>query len=310
LKGEKVHRLFVIVITACFFTLLNFYSFSDTFYLKNGVTFNGKIVEESTDGIYTIKTGSHTLKYLKNEIEKIEKNDETGEINLEKAKKEWEEKDKILTEKTGLNKDQRAQVEALMSSLQWGEEMQRVSAKNGLLELQKSMDIYPYLEYYLPSIYPVVAPHILEIMFKINKDKTVKILRDKIYDHAPMIRSKAIELLASARDVESYNSIVRGLVDPDIDVCIIACYAVAYIGLKSATPILIENLNHPEPQVVNSCKKALNDLWKVELNNQKIETLNEWKTFWEQHKNEINEPPIYKKDLEPLVDKNFKFVTG
>jgi len=305
-----MHRLFTATVMTCLFTLLNFYSFSDTFYLKNGVTFNGKIIEESPDGIYTIKTGPNTLKYLKGEIEKIEKNDETGDIDLEKARKQWEEKDKMLTEKTGLNKEQRAQVEALISRLQWGEEIDRMSAKNGLLELQKSMDIYPYLEYYLPSLSPVVAPHILEIMFKINKDKTVKILRDKIYDPAPMIRSKAIELLASARDVDSYNSIIRGLVDPDIDVCIIASYAVAYIGLKSVTPVLIENLNHPEPQVVNTCKKALNDLWKTELNNQKIETFNEWKTFWEQHKNEINETPIYKKDLEPLVDKNFQFVIG
>ncbi len=285
-------------------------SFSDTFTLQNGITFDGKIIEESSDGVYTIKIGSNILKYKKDEIVNIEKNNKTGEINLEEAKKEWEEKDKLLTEKTKLTKDQRAQIEAFISRLQWGEEIDRVTAKNGLLELQKTMNIFPYLEYYLPSYSPSTTPYILEILFKIDMNKTIRILRERIFDSAPSIRSKAIELLAIAKDIESYNLIIRGLVDPDIDVRIITNYVVAHIGLKSITPVLIENLNNPEPQIVNSSKEALNNLWKVELNGKKIESINEWKDFWETHKDELNDPIIYKKDIEPLIDKDFQFFIG
>ena len=279
------------------FIFICIFSFADTFTLKNGITFDGKIIEESSNGIYTIQVGKKIFKYTKDEIANIEKNDKTGEINLDDAQKEWEQKDKLLTEKTGLNKEQRAAVEALISKIQWGEEVDRVTAKNSLLELQKTMDIFPYLEYYLPSYSPTTTPYILEILFKINKDKTIKILREKILDSAPTVRGKAIELMAIAKDIESYPLIIRGLVDPDTDVCIITNYAIAHIGLKSVTPVLIENLNHPEPRIANSSKEALNNLWKAELNNKKIDSLEEWKSFWEQHKNEVTEPIIYKLSL-------------
>ncbi len=284
--------------------------FSDTFTLKNGITFDGKVVEESSDGVYTIKVGERILKYLKEEILTVEKNNKTGEINIDEARKEWEEKDKLLTEKTGLNKDQRAQIEAFINKIQWGEEFDRVSAKNELLELQKSMNIFSYLEYYLPSYAPTTTPHILEILFKIDKNRTIKILREKIMDSAPTVRGKAIELLAVAKDVESYNLIIRGLVDPDLDVCIITNYAIAHIGLKSVTPVLLENLNNPEPRIVNSSKEALNNLWKTELNGKKLDSIEEWKSFWEQHKNEVKDSIIYKKDIEPLIDKDFQYFIG
>lgn len=291
--------------------ILNIISYSDTFTLKNGITFDGKIiVEESSNGIKTIKVGDKTLKYLDEEILTIEKNDKTGEINLDEAIKEWEKQDKLLTEKTGLNKDQRAQVEALINKMQWGEEFDRVSSKNELLELQKYMNIFSYLEYYLPSYSPETTPYILEILFKIDKNKTIKILKERIFDSAPMVRSKSIELLAIAKDPESYNLIIRGLVDPDIDVCIITNYAIAHIGLKSVTPVLIENLNHADLRIVNSSKEALNNLWKVELNGKKLESLEEWKSFWEEHKNEVKDSIIYKKDIEPLVDKDFQYFIG
>lgn len=297
-----------LVLLSFFFTCIS--SFSDTFYLKDGITFDGKIIDKSPDGVYTIQIGDKIFKYTKDEIDSIEKNDKTGEINLDEAIKEWEQKDKLITEKTGLNKDQRAEVESFISRLQWGEDIDRFSAKNGLLELQKKMNIFPYLEYYLPSYSPTTTPHVLEVLFKINKDKTIKILREIILDSAPTVRGKAIELLAIAKDTESYNLIIRGLVDPDTDVCITTNYAISHIGLKSVTPVLIENLIHPEPRIVNSSKDALNNLWKVELNNRKIDNIEEWKTFWEQHKNEINGPIIYKKDIEPLVDKNFQYFIG
>jgi len=293
-----------------FFSFICIVTFSDTFTLKNGITFDGKIVDESSDGIYTIQVGEKIFKYTKDEVANIQKNDKTGEINLDEAKKEWEQKDKLLTEKTGLNKDQRAQVEALISRIQWGEEIDRVTAKNGLLELQKTMDIFPYLEYYLPSYSPTTTPHILEILFKINKDKTIKILREKIFDSAPTVREKSIELLSIAKDMESYNLIIRGLVDPDINVCITTNYAIAHIGLKSVTPVLIENLNHPEPRIVNSSKETLNNLWKIELNGKKLNSIEEWKTFWEEHKNEVKDSIIYRKEIEPLVERDFQYFIG
>ncbi len=293
-----------------YFFFISIVCFPDTFTLKNGITFDGKIVEESSNGIYTIKVGNRNLKYLKEEILSIEKNNKTGEINLDEAQKEWEKQDKLLTEKTGLNKNQRAQIEALINRIQWGEEFDRITAKNELFELQKSMDIFPYLEYYLPSYAPTTTPYILEILFKIDKNKTIKILRERIMDSAPTVRGKSIELLAVANDIESYDLIIRGLVDPDIDVCIITNYAIAHIGLKSVTPVLIENLNHPEPRIVNSSKEALNNLWKTELNGKKIDSIKEWESFWENHKNEVTDSIIYKKDIKPLIDKDFQYFIG
>ena len=118
-------------------------TYADTFYLKSGIVFDGKIIGENPNGVLTIKVGTNTLYYRKDEIEKIEKNDKTGEIKIDDFIKEWEEKDKYLTQVTGLNKEQRAQIESILGKLQWGEEIDRASAKNALLELNKKFNIYP-----------------------------------------------------------------------------------------------------------------------------------------------------------------------
>lgn len=300
-------RLFLGVIIISLLIELEIYP--DTFYLKNGIVFDGQVVKEDSSGVLTIKVGSNILNYRKDEIEKIEKNDRTGEVKIEDYLKEWEEKDKYLTQVTGLNKDQRAQVESILGRLQWGEEIERAGAKNSLIEISEKINIYPYLLYYLPSLSPTVVPHLLDVMIKINKDKTVEILREKLFDSAPTIRAKAIELLAGIRDLESKETIVRGLVDPDIDVCITAIQAVAYLGLKEITPVLIVNLNHPDLRIVNMSKEALNHIWKKELGEKRVESIEEWKSFWESHKNQVSNP-IYKDNLTPLVDKDFQYFIG
>ncbi|MCX8064062.1 MAG: HEAT repeat domain-containing protein [Candidatus Hydrogenedentes bacterium] len=298
-----------IIIVYVLMLVLSAVAYPDTFYLKNGIVFDGKIVGEETDNTLTIKVGNHILKYKKDEIEKIEKNEKTGEINIESYLKEWEEKDKYLTQITGLNKDQRVQVEAILGKLQWGEEIERAGAKDALLELNKKINIYPYLLYYFPSFSPNVAPHILEIMLKINKDKTVELLREKLFDSAPTIRAKAIELLASVRDEASKESIIRGLVDPDIDVCIISIQAVTYLGIKEITPVLVDYLEHPDMRIVNTSREALNILWKGTLGGSRIENIKEWRNFWENNKSLVSSP-IFKENLTPLVDKEFKYFIG
>lgn len=289
--------------------LLELEIYSDTIYLKNGIAFDGQIIKEESNGVFTIKVGNNILNYVKDEIEKIERNNRTGEVKIDDYLKEWEEKDKYLTQVTGLNKDQRAEVESILGRLQWGEEIERAGAKNSLFELSKKINIYPYLLYYLPSLSPTVVPHLLDVMLKINKDKTVEILREKVFDSAPTIRAKAIELLAGIRDTESKEAIIRGLVDPDIDVCITSIQAVAYLGLKEVTPVLIGNLNHPDLRIVNMSKEALNHIWKKELSEKRIENIEEWKSFWESQKNQVS-TPIYKDNLIPLVDKDFQYFIG
>lgn len=291
------------------FLLIIIPTWSDTFHLKNGIVFDGKIIEENSDGILTIKVGNNTLKYKKDEIEKIEKNDNSGEINIESYLKEWEEKDKHLTQITGLNKEQRALVESILGRLQWGEEIERAGAKNALIELSKKINLYPYLLYYFPSFSPWIAPHVLEVMLKIDKEKTVEILREKIYDPAPSIRAKAIELLAFIKDIGSKDTIMRGLVDPDVDVCITSIQAMAYLGIKEVTPVLIEYLEHPDLRIVNTSREVLNILWKTELNEKQLESIKEWKSFWEKIKQQIPSP-VYKENLTPLVDKNFQYFIG
>lgn len=303
-----IKKLFIVLLVCCQSFFLH-ETFCDTFYLSTGVTFDGKIIEETQDGIITVKVGNQLLKYKKDEILRIEKNDKTGEINIEQLQKEWEKKDKILTEKTGLNKDQRAQVEALISTLEWGEEFQKTTAKNSLIQLQKTMNIFPYLEYQLSSLSPSTGAIILEVMLKIDKNKTIPILRRELINPAPEIRKKAIELLAVVRDTESFPELIRGLVDPELDVCLATIYMIGLLKYKEVTPVLIEYLKHPQLEIQNASREVLNKLWADELSGSVLQTHDEWQKFWDSRKSTYPNA-IKKEQLTPLVDKDFRFFIG
>ena len=282
---------------------------ADTFHMTNGVSFDGVVLQENPDGTMKVQAGSNVLVYRKIEIEQVEKNDKTGKFDKEAALAEWAKEDAALTEATGLNAAQRAQVKALLFKLMRGEDTERLGARERLVALQGDMDVFRYLAYELPGMAYTAFPYVLDAMFIIDPGRTLPHLRESVINHAPAARAKAIELLGKARDLTSLLLVARGLVDPGEEVRIMAAYALANLGAKQASPALIDGLKHPDLRVNNASRESLQALWKDELGDQKLATIEEWTAFWQAHAGSVSSP-IETSALTPLVDPEVPFVAG
>ncbi len=274
---------------------------ADTIYLKNGVSFDGTITMQS-DGTYRVQAGSRTLIYRESEIDRIEKNDRTGHLDKNVIKARWVERDKQLTRLTGLNTEQRKQVDALLARLARVEGGEIISVRDRLVALQSEMDVFGYLEFLLQDMSYIVMPQVLEIMCYLDAGRAPKVLRGAAEHPYYGAREKALEWLGRLQDRASIPLIARGLLDEMLEVRITAAYALANSGGIEATPVLIESLKHFDMRVANASREALEFLWQSKYGTQKPQTVDEWKEFWTAHANSISAAPILPDNLKPLVE--------
>jgi len=272
---------------------------ADTIVLSNGVSINGTITERP-DGTLLVQAGDQRVIYRKSEVSSIEKNDKTGKIDLEEAKARWAERDAELTKATGLNAEQRRQVRAIMAQLQLSDPAQRKMLRDKLVALQAQMDVYRYLDLQLPELSHRLSPWVLEAMFYIDPARIQGVLRRNTQHTYFGTRAKAIELLGRLRDVTSTDLVVRGLADHHPEVQIMAIYALANMGVREATPALIEFLKNPDMRMANAAREALEAVWKAKLADPKPGTVEEWNAFWNANASGVG-APLQLAALQPLI---------
>jgi hypothetical protein len=272
---------------------------ADTLHLTTGVVVDG-VTEQGPDNTLIVKIGDHTMIYRAEEVADLEKNAKTGELDEEALKAAWAAKDKELKDKTGLNVEQRTQVEALITELASPEEARFLAGRDGLVALQKEMDVFRYLSYLMPQSSPVLSGRMLETLVRIDAARARDIVRESAKHVYFGTRAKAIELIGLSGDREGAGLVCRGLVDHSMDVRVAAEYALANLGIKEASLALIECLKSPDMRVGNAGRAALEALWKADLVEPKPHTVDEWTAFYEAHGKGLP-TPIKLDAQEPLI---------
>jgi hypothetical protein len=87
-----------------------------------------------------------------------------------------------------------------------------------------------------------------------------------------------------------------------------AIYALAKLGVREATPALIDLLPHLDLRVSNASKEALQALWADALPDPRPSTVDEWKAFW--NSREKSGTPIELAALESLTDPTEEIVSS
>jgi hypothetical protein len=273
---------------------------ADTVYLKNGVAFDA-VVTERPDGLYSVNAGGRILLYRPEEIDRIEPNDRTGALDKDEIKARWANQDAELTRLTGLNAEQRRKVDQFIYALQSDSAADRKTARDTLIAMHEEMDVFRYLAYRQPSLSHRLAPWVLEAMFFLDAARALEPLRENTRHREFNTRAKAIELLGRMRDIESAGLIARGLVDFKFEVRIMAAYALANLGARTATPALIQSLTHPDLRVSNAAREALQALWKSENGDTNPQTVDEWNALWAKRDTATLGEGISLATLEPLI---------
>lgn len=279
---------------------------ADTVYLKNGVRFDGVVTPvPDQEGLYKVTAGDRTLFYRESEIREIEKNDRTGKLDREELLARWQEKNKKLTEETGLTAEQRRTVRGLMLALKTEVVAERLAIREKLVGLQAEYDVYGYLASLYPELSILLAPNVLETLYYLDPVRAAALLRESAQSNYYGTRAMAIELLGRSRDREAMALIARGLADHQRPVVISTAYVLAAMNVKEATPALVELLAHPDQRVSNAARESLLTLWGESLGDERPANVDAWKSFWAAQS--TSGTPIELAKLEPLSPEEEEF---
>lgn len=272
---------------------------ADTIHLKNGVRFDGVVTPvPEQQGLYKITAGDRQLFYRESEIEKIEKNSKTGHLDKEELLKRWEERNKLLTEETGLTADQRRLVRGLMMELKSEDASTRIAVRDKLSVLQQEFDVFGYIASLYPELSPLLAPNVLQLLAQLDPIRGLAIVQESAQANYFATRAIAIELLGRMGHKDSVPLIARGLADFNQQVQISAAYALAGLAVREATPALIALLANADLRVSGAARESLAALWAAELGDKRLISVSEWDEFWKAQT--APGTPIQLAQLEPL----------
>ena len=272
---------------------------ADTVYLKNGVRFDGVVTPvPEQQGLYKVKAGTRQLFYRESEIDHIEKNTRTGILDKKALLARWEERNKKLTEETGLTAEQRRLVRGLMFELKSDDVSKRIAVRDRLKALQEEFDAYGYLASLYEELSPLLAPNVLRVLTQVDPKRSIPLLQESAQSNYFGVRAIAIEMLGQLRHKESIPLVVRGLADFSRPVQISAAYALANMGVRQSTPALISLLTHADLRVSGASREALAALWREQLGDKRLKTVSEWEAFWKSQT--LSETPIQLAQLKPL----------
>ena len=254
---------------------------ADTVYLKNGVEFDGVVTPVPEDPeLFRVTAGERSLVYRASEIDRVERNDKTGKRSNEEIMARWEERNRQLTEETGLTAEQRRLVRGLMFELKTDNASKRLAVRDKLVALQSEFDVYKYLAAQLPGVSTLIAPNLLEALAYMDSSRAPELLQEAAVNNYYGTRSMAIDLLGRLGQSGSKELIARGLVDHKQEVQISAVYALAAMSAREATPAFIALLPNPDMRVANASREALQALWANLLPDPKPSSVDEWTAFW------------------------------
>lgn len=279
---------------------------ADTLYLTSGATVDGRVTSKG-DGLYEVKIGEDIVVFYRaDEVERMEENNRTGIPDPAEEEARWAKLEAELEQKTGLTAEQRQEVEPLLAELT-REGGDRIEARKRLVALQEKFDVYKYLDFMLTEATPLLSMALLDAMYAINTPKTIEVLPQYLEHAYAGLRQQAISLLARAGATGSVPAIARGLADHELEVKIEAAYALGSLNARNATPALIELLAHPDLRVSNASRDALHLLWKNEVGEKRLATVDEWKEVWAKSEDARGDS-IQLAKLQPLVPEGTHFV--
>lgn len=271
---------------------------ADTVYLTDGSTLDG-VVSQPNENCFVVASGSGSLMFEASRIQRVEKNDKKGSVDLGKVNPWAVKYEEDMTKRTGLTAAQREEVVLIIDKFASEDANERQAAIKKLAGMQKQLPIFTFLVATIDSYGARTLPGVLEVLMAIDRGKAIPIVRDCATNPVARNRAAALQIMGAARDVASVDTIARGLVDEDESVRVAAAGALAIANNRRATPALIENLGNLDKRVVNACSAALSKLWSEENAEVKFATAEEWNTFWEGRSSTVSEP-ITTAKLEPL----------
>jgi hypothetical protein len=278
---------------------------ADTLYLKSGVQIHGTIVKE-VDGVITMRVGDRETAYRAKSVVRREKNSRTGVENREQLAERLARREAELQEKTGLTREQRDKVKKLMWDLQSPVETTSRAAEDELVALGAEWDLVRYFDYYLPSLRPRFVPGVIRVLARIDRKRALPIALRHVDDADPLSRETAIMACAGLGGIKTVATVARGAVDPHDGVRAASCHALAFMGARSATPLLLANLTHADPRVQNASGEALSRLWSTDTRRIAFDSVAEWAQFWEEEK-DAHSSAFTPENVEPLVAEGARF---
>ncbi len=272
----------------------------DTVMLKSGVRINGTIVHQDDDTV-RIRIGDREQTYPATKIAVLEENDHTGKLDPAELIRRGEQRAAELFRETGLTADQRREVKELMYELQSTDSDIHDNAKRSLVKFHKKVPLHKYFAWWLPGLSPRFVPGVLEIMGEIAPDRAAQVAASHVTDADATSRAMALTVLAKTAGLEKLDIIARGAVDPESEVRIAASRALGQMKAREATPLLIENVDAPDPHLVNVARAALRHTWSTDTRPIDFETKADWQSFWDQKKSTV-ESPLTQVAMLPLVE--------
>lgn len=279
---------------------------ADTLYLNNGTRVHG-IARELPNGLIELQAGPRRVIYRPEEVQRIERNDKTGHFDREAAEARRAERDRELTEATGLNAEQRRIVRTLLYELQLDDRENRAAIREQLRALQSEMDVYRYAAYLYPGMSHRLAPWVLEAMYYLDPARTRQLVRDELQHTYFGVRAMAIAIAGRTGDAASLPLVLRGLADPFPEVQIEAALAAGSLGARHASPALLDLLDHNDLRVGNAARRSLASLWDGMLPDPAPESSDDWRAFWRDTAASRVNNPVRLASLAPLVDPQFEF---
>jgi len=271
---------------------------ADTVYFPDGTTLDGKVSYPNPNCI-AVESGSGTMVFQADRVERVEKNDKTGTIDLGKTSPWTLKIEKEMREKTGMSAEQREEIVRIIDRLASEDSNERALSIHRLMAMQQEVDVFNFLVMTMASYGARTKPGVLEVLMSLNRQKAIPIVRDCATDQVASNRAAALKIMGDAKDVASLETIARGMVDVDESVRVAAASALAASGSKRATPLLLEGLANLDKRVVNACNAALSALWSTENELVQFDSADGWKQFWAERSAGISQP-ILMAELEPL----------
>lgn len=278
---------------------------ADTLTLNSGVQVHGKIVQQD-DQTIVLDVNGRQITYPAANVASTETNERTGALDVAALRQRAAEREAEMLELTGLTGEERRKVRALMQQMLHEDDRIATAAREELVAMGQSNDVFKYLEHYIGGLSPRFAAPVLHAMALLDPARSRPVLREQASNADAEVRATALTLLGRIKDKESASLICRGLVDHADEVRIAAAEALGMLQATEATPLLLANLDAADRRVQNSAMLALKRVW-AGASPAEMENAESWRAFWKEKSNLVPNA-VSPAGVMPLVEPGTRFV--
>ena len=290
MKSAQTITVFVLT------TLAMLSASADTVTFKNGTTLDG-VISQPDPNTVSIDIGGQSITFPATDVTNIEKNDKTGDMT-QLAIANGKKHEDAQFERTGLTREQRDRARDAIEPLWSEDEATRNEGRRKLIELNKEMPLGKFITCSLPFSKGYVVPELLTVLTEIDPGLAKPELEAYSSSLDPRNRAKSLEMMGAIKDNASFETVARGMIDLEPDVCVSAAYALGAYGDKRATPALLQGLKSNDARVRNISGETLKTLWKDA--GAIPEKPEDWEKFWTENSSKV-EKPLDVRNMTPLV---------